>query len=91
MGGKGFNQAVATALATGGGNRKGKVSFYGTVGDDEAGKGLKEKLLSMWGLRNDTLFLDPVCRWFPSQGAVVEIDGRIIGKGDWKSNHSGCG
>ncbi|KAF5356783.1 hypothetical protein D9756_006417 [Leucocoprinus leucothites] len=58
MGGKGFNQAVAAALATGGGSR-GNVSFYGTVGDDEAGKMLKDKLFSRWGLKNDTLFLDP--------------------------------
>ncbi|XP_006463189.1 hypothetical protein AGABI2DRAFT_186851 [Agaricus bisporus var. bisporus H97] len=43
MGGKGFNQAVALALATGGGDQ-GKVSFYGTVGDDDAGKGLRERL-----------------------------------------------
>lgn len=59
MGGKGFNQAVAVALATGGASQ-GKVSFYGTVGDDEAGRGLKEKLYSRWGLKNDTLYLDPV-------------------------------
>ncbi|KAF7763886.1 hypothetical protein Agabi119p4_8423 [Agaricus bisporus var. burnettii] len=57
MGGKGFNQAVALALATGGGDQ-GKVSFYGTVGDDDAGKGLRERLVSEWGLKNDFLFLD---------------------------------
>lgn len=63
MGGKGFNQAVALALATGGGDR-GKVSFYGTVGDDDAGKGLRERLVSEWGLKNDFLFLDNVCFFF---------------------------
>lgn len=59
MGGKGFNQAVAVALATGGGSQ-GKVSFYGTVGDDDAGRGLKEKLHRVWGLNNEFLVLDPV-------------------------------
>ncbi|KAF9441909.1 Ribokinase-like protein [Macrolepiota fuliginosa MF-IS2] len=58
MGGKGFNQAVALALATGGGDQ-GKVSFYGTVGDDEAGAGLREKLYKKWRIRNDTLVVDP--------------------------------
>jgi len=59
MGGKGFNQAVALALATGGGDQ-GKVSFYGTVGDDGAGAGLREKLHEKWGLGNDALVVDPV-------------------------------
>lgn len=61
MGGKGFNQAVALSLATGGGGGGGKVSFYGTVGDDDAGRGLKEKLKSVWSLESDSLFLDEVC------------------------------
>jgi sugar/nucleoside kinase (ribokinase family) len=61
MGGKGFNQAVALSLATGGGGGGGKVSFYGTVGDDDAGRGLKEKLKSVWGLESGSLFLDEVC------------------------------
>ena len=56
MGGKGFNQAVAVSLAAG----QDKVSFYGTIGDDESGRALKDKLWARWGLRNDTLFLDPV-------------------------------
>lgn len=56
MGGKGFNQAVAVSLAA----DQDKVSFYGTVGDDESGRALKDKLWTRWGLKNDTLFLDPV-------------------------------
>lgn len=87
MGGKGFNQAVAIALATGGGH-EGKVSFYGTVGDDEAGKGLKEKLLSRWGLKNDSLFLDSVsfvsgsglniCRFVDVRNRQRRLGGRLF-------------
>jgi sugar/nucleoside kinase (ribokinase family) len=84
MGGKGFNQAVAAALATGGGS-KGKVSFYGTVGEDDAGKGLKEKLLSKWGLNNDTLFQDPMS--CPAMCGTIHGITRTD-EGDWEGYHS---
>ncbi len=82
MGGKGFNQAVALALATGGGGQ-GKVSFYGTVGDDDAGRGLKEKLQRVWGLNNEFLVLDPVSRLCSLCWTVLNASvGQRNGQGD---------
>lgn len=36
------------------------MSFYGTVGNDEAGRGLKEKLYNKWGLKSDSVAVDIV-------------------------------
>jgi len=84
MGGKGFNQAVAVSLAAG----QDKVSFYGTVGDDESGRALKDKLWTRWGLRNDTLFLDPVDQ--RGYGALSIFIFIFVGESNREGYHSGC-